>query len=152
MLKQQQANGKQSGVTENLNDIELPKESSKSIKKAIVKAQSIKGHTQKVETLMKELAAYQMSNDHDKKSSKMNEIHYLQCEMQQRVLEVRLEFYKMIRKVLVSYTSQNLLMDFKGAKRESRHMTNFMRWQSKRDVFQLIKKKEFKHEARSLDD
>ena len=48
--------------------------------------------------------------------------------MQMRVLEVRLEFYKMIRKVLVSYTSPNLLMDFKGAKKESRHMTNFMRW------------------------
>ena len=79
MLKQQQANGKQSGVTENLNDIELPKESSKSIKKAIVKAQGNKGHTQKVETLMRELAALKDDTDHDKKAiaAKMHEIHFL---------------------------------------------------------------------------
>jgi len=72
--------------------------------------------------------------------------------MQQKVYEVRLEFYKMIRNVLVSYTTPNLLMDFKGAKKESRHMTNFMRWQTRKDIFQLIKKREFKHEAKTSED
>jgi len=65
---------------------------------------------------------------------------------------VRIEFYKMIRKVLVAYTEKKLLMDFKGAKKESRHMTNFMRWQTRNDIFQLIKKKDFKYEARALDE
>jgi len=65
---------------------------------------------------------------------------------------VRIEFYKMIRKVLVAYTEKKLLMDFKGAKKESRHMTNFMRWQTRKDIFQLIKKKDFKYEARALDE
>lgn len=58
----------------------------------------------------------------------------------------------MIRNVLISYTTPNLLMDFKSAKVESRHMTNFMRWQTRRDIFQLIKKKVFKHDARSQED
>lgn len=65
---------------------------------------------------------------------------------------MRIEFYKMIRKVLVAYTEKKLLMDFKGAKKESRHMTNFMRWQTRKDIFQLIKKKDFKYEARALDE
>ena len=39
MMRTQQGNVKQTGVTENLNDIELPKDSSKQIKTAIQKAQ-----------------------------------------------------------------------------------------------------------------
>jgi hypothetical protein len=58
----------------------------------------------------------------------------------------------MIKKVLIAYTDSKLLLEFKGAKKDSRHMTNFMRWQTRKDIFQLLKKKEFKESARNLDD
>jgi len=63
------------------------------------------------------------------------EILNYQCQIQHWVQEVRLEFYKMIKRVLVAYTDSKLLLEFKGAKKDSRHMTNFMRWQTRKDIF-----------------
>lgn len=157
LMQTQQGTAKQSGVSENLNDIELPRDSSKSIKSAIQKAQrEQKKLTSALTDKMRELKNLQKdptaSKDPAKEEKLKNEIHHCQCQMQQRVYEVRIEFYKMIRSVIVSYTTPNLLMEFKRAKKESRHMTNFMRWQNHRDIFQLIKRKEFKHEAKSAED
>jgi hypothetical protein len=81
-----------------------------------------------------------------------NDIHHIQCKMQSRVLEVRLEFYRMIRTIILAYTDkkQSLLFDFKGARKDTRHMTNFMRWNiQNKDIFTLIDKKAFKNLAKS---
>jgi len=72
--------------------------------------------------------------------------------MQQRVHEVRLEFYKMIRNVLVAFTTDKMLNKFNGANLASRHMTKFIKWQDKHDIFLLINKSHFKHEAKTTDD
>jgi len=104
---------------------------------------------------MNELAQIQKSGTKESSNRKADlrlQIHEIQCSIQAKVHEVRVEFYKMIRKVLVSYTADNLLIQFKGALKGTRHMTNFMRWYIRRDIYQLIRKKEFKHEAKSLDE
>lgn len=66
--------------------------------------------------------------------------------------EVKLEFYKLIRKAIIAYTEKSLLIDYKRANQHSRHMTNFMKWQHyNRDIFMIIDKKKFKKDAKSLD-
>lgn len=73
-------------------------------------------------------------------------------EIQLRVQEVKLEFYKLIRRAIIAYTDKDLLIDYKRANQQSRHMTNFMKWQHyNRDIFMIINKKNFKTQAKSLD-
>lgn len=150
-MQTQQGNSKQPGVAENLNDVELPKESTKKIREAINKAQ--KGQHELIEKLqkkMEELNNAQNLNQNSKVEQIKNEIHLIQCKMQARVFEVRLEFYRMIKTIIQAYTDPNLLLDFKGAKAGSRHMTNFMRWHLQhKDIFALIDKKKFKNLARN---
>lgn len=69
-----------------------------------------------------------------------------------KVFEVRLEFYRMIRTIILAYTDKKLLFDFKGAAKDTRHMTNFMRWHGQfKDIFALINKKAFKNLANQMD-
>lgn len=121
---------KQPGVAENLNDVELPKENTRKIREAIIRAQKDNEKLSKsLEEKMTELMKAQENNKSaDKINAIKNEIHMIQCKLQMKVFEVRLEFYRMIRTIIQAYTDKKLLLDFKGAHKDTRHMTNFMRW------------------------
>jgi hypothetical protein len=58
----------------------------------------------------------------------------------------------MIRNIILQLTKSKLLIDFKGARKDTRHMTNFMRWQTHKNIFQLIDREEFKKMTRSQQD
>lgn len=77
----------------------------------------------------------ELHKDPEKEKKLKEEIHFIQCQMQQKVFEVRVEFYNMIRNIILQLTSNKLLIDFKGARKDTRHMTNFMRWQTHKNIF-----------------
>jgi hypothetical protein len=76
------------------------------------------------------------------------------------VREVKYEFYTMIRKVLQAYCydgkshgglPSTLLPEFKGGATQSGHMPKYIRWQARRDIFQLVEKRAFKRDAKTSD-
>ena len=67
------------------------------------------------------------------------EIEEIQYKMQIEVHDVKLEFYRMIKNILLAYSSSNiendanyvgnnLLIKFKGCQTESGHILQFFKW------------------------
>lgn len=126
----------------------MPKDSSKEIKSLIEKAKKNQASlTYALHEKMRELHKYP-----EKEEKLKDEIHHIQCQMQLKVYEVRLEFYSMIRNIILQLTKKKLLIDFKGARKDTRHMTNFMRYMQHKNIFQLIDRDEFKKMTKTTQD
>ena len=72
--------------------------------------------------------------------------------MQQKVQKVKLEFHKMIKQTLMAYTNgvtRDLMVEFKGNETQSGHMAKYIKWYPQRNIFMLLDKDKFKHEAKS---
>ena len=134
-------------LLDNLNDIELPKEASKQIKSTIQKAQKdikkLKKSLDEKNREFKELMEWWGGHDEhvQRRNQLQKQIFDIQYEMQLKVRDVKLEFFTMIQKIIHSFTTKDMLPDFKGADTKSGHMTKFIKFELKRDIFQFIDKK-----------
>lgn len=67
--------------------------------------------------------------------------------------KVKLEFHRMIKQTLMAYTNgvtKKLMLEFKGNETTSGHMAKYIKWYPQRNIFMLLDKEKFKHEAKSL--